>query len=136
MGDVSPNPASLKISARKHRTIMPENLKIYLLIAVVKKKLANLCGLILRVKTVSGDGGRFLELTRSVSHCRIVRRTCVELYRRLCRHFPFPYTAYKSSERVTHRYIDHSVDIQYISKQINQSSINLKRRRTINVLVL
>jgi hypothetical protein len=31
MGDVSPNPASWKISAREHRTIMPENLKIFFL---------------------------------------------------------------------------------------------------------
>jgi len=42
MGDVSPNPASWKISARKHRTIMPEKLKLSLLIAMVEKKLANL----------------------------------------------------------------------------------------------
>jgi len=39
MGDDSPNPASLKISARKHRTITPENLKLSLLIAVVKTRL-------------------------------------------------------------------------------------------------
>jgi hypothetical protein len=39
MGDDSPNPASWKISARKHRTIMPENLKLFLLTAVVKTSL-------------------------------------------------------------------------------------------------
>jgi len=39
MGDDSPNPASWIISARKQRTTTPENLKLSVLIAVVKTRL-------------------------------------------------------------------------------------------------
>jgi hypothetical protein len=39
MVDDSPNPASWKTPARKHRTITPENMKLSLLVAVVKTSL-------------------------------------------------------------------------------------------------
>lgn len=44
MGDDSPNTASWKISARKGRTITPENLTPSLLIAVVKTRLQTYTG--------------------------------------------------------------------------------------------
>jgi hypothetical protein len=71
MGDDSPNPASWMISARKHRTITPENLKLSVLIAVVKTRLPNYMDKFFPLRQSPGMEAGFWANTGCITHTAV-----------------------------------------------------------------